>query len=638
MPLLEMSPNIQESDTMNRKRSHDEFTGDAIKMEETGDMKPSAKTTIQSLENCNSSTLSQPDDKATISESPSRTQVRSSTPTTKSSHPEAASGSPDTKPSPALPNSSTPSKASSNPPAKRKRLTGAEKEARTKELEEAKSAKAAEKARIEEEKAARAKERAAEKAKAEEEKAAKAKERAAEKAKADEEKAMKAKEREEKKRKKEEEQKRIQEEKEKKARSQPTLANFFGGMPKTQKTADTPSVKDEPSKGLDPAKAAPKETKTQYEKMFKPFFVKENTRMASIGPEMDEETRGVKSRILDECISGKRADEVKEFDAMSLFALPNKPLKRGKLHHPVKHIMEQVYKEIERSDASDPDQALKFMAQAREKLKKIPMKIIAFSQDVRPPYYGTATFKPFALGKENMSQLARQPTKRRLPLDYEYDSEAEWQEEEEGEDLDMEDDEEELDDEDDMEEFLDDSEDAGLSRRVFANTMEPENSGICFESTESSTKNQNLHEYRMEFMHEGLEQTWGIDPFSTQYWEPELKTKTVKSVKTAKADSEPATKMAPPPTPINAFAALTGGPATTDAPKMVKAEILDDVKQAILDNAALSKVGIIDFIFHQFRDSVSRMEVKNTLEYVAEKKGTGRQKSWALKPGHEIVS
>jgi chromatin assembly factor 1 subunit A len=223
--------------------------------------------------------------------------------------------------------------------------------------------------------------------------------------------------------------------------------------------------------------------------------------MAPIGPQMDDETREVKSRILDECISGKRVDEVKSFNAMALFAFPVKPSKRGKLYHPVKHIMEQVYKETERSGTTDPDQARKIMGQAREKLSKIPMKVIAFSRDVRPPYYGTVTFKSFALGKDNMSELARSPMRRRLPLDYDYDSEAEWQEEEEGEDLDMDDDEEELDDEDDMEEFLDDSEDAGLSRRIFANTLEPDSTGICFETDEQSTHNQIVYEHRMEFMH-----------------------------------------------------------------------------------------------------------------------------------------
>ena len=94
--------------------------------------------------------------------------------------------------------------------------------------------------------------------------------------------------------------------------------------------------------------------------------------------------------------------------------------------------------------------------------------------------------------------------------------------------------------------------------------------------------------------------------------------------------------MAPPPAPSNAFAALTGG-AAPRPDKMVKDEILDQVKQAILDHKELSKVGIVDIIFHQFRDNVSRAEVKNTLEHVAEKKGPGRTKEWVLKPGPKQI-
>jgi chromatin assembly factor 1 subunit A len=134
---------------------------------------------------------------------------------------------------------------------------------------------------------------------------------------------------------------------------------------------------------------------------------------------------------------------------------------------------------------------------------------------------------------------------------------------------------------------------------------------------------------------EGLERNVGIDPFSTRYWEPDVKSQPVKAAATA---SESTTKMPPPPAPANAFAALGSGAANaTASAKLVKAELLNDFKQAILDNRALSKVGIIDFIFHQFRNNVSRAEVKNTLEHVAEKKGTGRTKEWDLKPGHEIV-
>ena len=96
--------------------------------------------------------------------------------------------------------------------------------------------------------------------------------------------------------------------------------------------------------------------------------------------------------------------------------------------------------------------------------------------------------------------------------------------------------------------------------------------------------------------------------------------------------------MPPPPAPANALAALSNPAApATDAVKLVKDEILDDLKRAILDNKRLSKAGIVDVLYQQFRDRSSRLEVKNTIEFVAEKKkGTGRGKEWELRPGHEL--
>lgn len=89
--------------------------------------------------------------------------------------------------------------------------------------------------------------------------------------------------------------------------------------------------------------------------------------------------------------------------------------------------------------------------------------------------------------------------------------------------------------------------------------------------------------------------------------------------------------MAPPPVP-NA--------SVTPAVKICKAEILNDVKRAILVNKGLSKVGMVDFVFQQFRTETSRTEVKNTIELVAERKkcAASKGKEWDLKPGHEIAS
>ncbi|KAF5025965.1 hypothetical protein F66182_1933 [Fusarium sp. NRRL 66182] len=623
MPLFELSPNIQESEATSRKRSHDDFANESTGVEVSADAKrPSSPSSQPNAERSLSSTVLT----SAAPASPTSSVLSdpgSTTPPLKSPSPPPPPQTPAKKETTQTSASSASKSTTTTLTVKRKKLTPAEKAEKDKEAARLKEEKEKEAARLREEREEKAAIRAVEKAKVEAEKVARAKER-------DEKRRQK----EEDKKRKDEEKKRKEEEEEKKARQQRTLGSFFK-VPNTPKKAvgSTQSKDGTPGKAS-PIKAVSQNSKSEYEKLFKPFFVREHTRVAHNGPEMDSETREVKSKILDECINGQRAEELdaSRFDPVRLFSLPGRPPQRGRLHHPVRHIMEQVYRDTERAGNAVPDHADKIMRETRQKLSKVPMKVISFSQDVRPPYYGTMTFKPFILGKLNMSQLARKPTGRRLPLDYDYDSEAEWQEEE-GEDIDVDDDEEELDDEDDMEEFLDDSEDAGLSRRVFANTLEPDSTGICFENG-NLVVNQVIHEHRMEFMHDGLEQTWGIDPFSTQYWEPETKTKITKTTQTADTGA----KMPPPPTPSNAFAALTGSSGSGDAPKLVKSELLDDLKRAILDNKALSKVGIIDFIYHQFRNDVSRTEVKNTVELVAEKTGKGRSKEWALKSGHEITS
>ncbi|KAK5993607.1 hypothetical protein PT974_07041 [Cladobotryum mycophilum] len=599
MPLLEVSPNIQESESAGRKRSHDEFSGDLVKIDEAHDAKSSVTASIEAS---GSSLLSSVSDNArdfSPEGSPALTDAGSSTP----SRPSPAPPTPTkTSPKTKSPTTQNPTSSTSNEPStmtlsvKRKRLTDAEKEARDKEQAE------------------RKKER--------EEKAAI---QAVKKAKQEEEKAARAKERDDKRKKKEEEQYRLQEEKERKLRAQQTLRDFF------KRTEGQIVAKDKSSVDADSA-AAPKQDSSAYTNMFKPFFVKEHTKLAP--RQMSEKTQETKAKALDGYMANQK-DKCPGFEPTKLFA-PSKLYRRGRLYQPVKHIMEKAYRETQNSGTAGGVDANKIYGEVRTQLTKVPMKVISFSQDVRPPYYGTLTYKTFALGKGNMHRLARRSMSRRLPLDYDYDSEAEWQDEE-GEDIDVDDDDEELDDEDDMDGFLDDSEDVGISRRVFGNTMEPESTGICFEDHNRLAPNPKSHEHKMEFMLESLEEQCGIDPFSTKYWQSEPKPVKTKQTKAAKS-SEVETKMAPPPAPANAFAAIQGATGSGGGQaKLVKADLMNDFKQAILDNKVLSKVGIIDIIFHQFRDSVSRVEVKNTLEFVAEKKGAGRSKEWELKPGHEIV-
>ena len=390
------------------------------------------------------------------------------------------------QPSAATSNSQTPGAGQ-----KPKRLTPAEKEAREKE--------AAEKKKMREEKA---QSRAAEKAKQDEEKAMRIKERDEKRKKKEEEDRLKAQQRDEKKRKKEEEQHRVQEEQERKKRSQQRINKFFQAPATPKKGSNHIPIKNEsPMKGG--ALLASEQLKeTEYSRRFKPFYVRDDTTVAVPATRLDDETREAKSSILDEYITGQRKHELAsdKLDAVELLALPCKPPRRGRLHHPVRHIMETVYAQTQKSSNLDSQEAHKILAEAKAKLEKVPMKVIAFSRDVRPPYCGTLTFKTFALGTGNMRQLARRSTSKRLPLDYDYDSEAEWQEEE-GEDVDMDDDEEEVEDEDDMDGFLDDSEDLGPARRIFANAIEPDSTGICFEDSNRRGPDRTAYGCAMEFMH-----------------------------------------------------------------------------------------------------------------------------------------
>lgn len=368
-------------------------------------------------------------------------------------------------------------------PQKKKRLTAAEKEARDKEAAEKKKEK-------EEKAAAKAAEKAAKVAKAEEEKAARVKEREEkQKKKAEEERV------------KEQKKRQAQEAKEKEARKQPKLNSFFGAPRTPSKPSNTESA---PSRTASPNKSdlaadTTKPADAEYRKRFKPFFVKEHTRLANSSWCMDEDTRETKSRILDEFISGDRTLDSSSlpFDPIEVFALPRKPPKRGRVHPPVRTVMESIYRETEAKNASTSQSAITL---ARQQLSRMVTKVISFSQDVRPAYCGTTTAKQHAVGLEQMRKAARNTNAKRLPLDYDYDSEAEWQEDEDGEDVDMEDDDEDVEDEDDMDGFLDDSEDVGPARRLLVNTLEPECSGICFEDHNKNGPNPAVYEHRMEFI------------------------------------------------------------------------------------------------------------------------------------------
>ncbi|KAI8249398.1 hypothetical protein K4K58_010746 [Colletotrichum sp. SAR11_239] len=641
MPLFDMSPNLQRKNEMENglKRSHDEYSGDEVAIDDRGldaGVKQQATEGVVQPSKAMSPSIEITRDTPPPQSSPdSLTTAGTTTPARDSPSPNPTP----TKASPlkqtqtagaarsSQPPASTAASSTAQPPAKRKRRTAAELEAeakekaqKKKEREEEKEAKQVEKAKLDAAKQV-------EKAKLDAEKQLKR----AEKAKEEAEKQAK---RDEKRRKKEEEDRKVKEEKEKKERAQPKLMSFF-----TPKKAPVTPKKESPAAAVkteSPAKAsaaeltpvsAKKEEKSEYEKRFKPFFVHETVRMAKNPFEMDEEAHAAKSQILDEYIDGKRTmDESSKFNPVEIFQLPCRPAPRGRIYPPVRYTMEKMQKLTQTAEGASEEDRKAITKETADALRKIPVKTLRFWQDVRPPYKGTVTLRPYQTGKDGMRRLARNPTLRGLvPVNYDHDSEAEW--ESEGEDVDIDDDDEEdLDgDGEDMDEFLDDSEDSGPARFVSANGLEPVSTGVCWEDRKRMGPNRTMYEHRMEFILESLDSHHSIDPFSTKYWEPEPKQKAPKA----------AAKTADTSAPANAFQAIGAKNTPQTLPKKIlENNVLQELKKVIQANPKIAKGGLIDLSYVALAHAkVSRNDIKEAITTIAERSGgQGRAGSWVVKP------
>jgi chromatin assembly factor 1 subunit A len=229
---------------------------------------------------------------------------------------------------------------------------------------------------------------------------------------------------------------------------------------------------------------------------------------------------------------------------------------------------------------------------ARDILRQIPMKTLKFGEDVRPPYQGTFSR---SVPEVSARKLARNPYYRGLPeVNYDYDSEAEWEEPEEGEDLDSEEDEEGSDDgDDDMDGFLDDEDDALLAgrRRLIVGDLEPVSSGLCWAA---DGVDPDMKAYQAETISDTVK--FPIDPFSTAYWE-----------KPKPAEPAPTqTRIAPPSmntldvfrvnTPSGAPAVGPAKPPATGKPKRpFPPEQLGQFRQ-VVESSDLSKIGTVEIL------------------------------------------
>ncbi|KAI9712362.1 MAG: chromatin assembly factor-I (CAF-I) p90 subunit [Bogoriella megaspora] len=413
------------------------------------------------------------------------------------------------------------------PPTKRRKLTPQEKEQKQTEKEQKRL-----------EKEAKDKERAEQKAKREEEKRIK-----------DEERRAKNEEKEAKTREKDLEKQRKEEERLKKERSQLRLSSFFS-KPKTSPNKDVASLslaKNSPrqiveclgSPGLEGGaksqlESPQKQVLSDYHRTFLPFQLPQFTTMAPMLPDVQDpaKRKEVVSR-LGELLKDTQENDV-DMEPLSLkevFVFDNsRPAgTRDSTDMPFSSVREKIAKlqgtisnpidlDIRRTVAPDYNPT--------DLLQDISMKHIQFHEDVRPPYCGTWSK---ITNRHVLLRTARNPLHRvRDDTDYDYDSEAEWEEAEDGdEDLaSEEDDADSVDGPESMDGFLDDENDeaAKAKRKLITGNQEPISTGLCWEDEHGKLTREGkdehsaaLSEYRMGFL---IDTPGTIDPFSTTYWVP----------------------------------------------------------------------------------------------------------------------
>ena len=257
-------------------------------------------------------------------------------------------------------------------------------------------------------------------------------------------------------------------------------------------------------------------------------------------------------------------------------------------------------------------------------LSQIPVKMLKFAEDVRPPYIGTYTR---TLAPRVSSKLRRRPHTRGLPeINYDYDSEAEWEDPGEGEDLDSEG-EEEIEEEDDeeMSGFVDDgdSEEFSRKRKPVLGELEPTCTGLCWQDS-SGRVDAPMDLLRYAFMTIDEHHQAPIDPYSTQYWQMTPSKPDKHSTCHSDVSERSAGAMHPPsriplsnispsnarklPTPgadlskenqplgisVNTFKASL----SKSQKKQVSADVLEDFKNAV-SGSDLTKAGLVEVLKKQ---------------------------------------
>ncbi|KAJ5223762.1 hypothetical protein N7468_008304 [Penicillium chermesinum] len=516
------------------------------------------------------------------------------------------------------------------PASKRQKVSPASKDVKQQEKEAKERQRLEEKAKKDEEKRLRADEKKKRDAEREEEKRVKEEEKKKRDAEREEEKRLKEEEkkrreaeREERRRAKEEEKaakeaakedekRRKEEEKQKKERAQPKLNSFFAKPPPPTSPAKSANSPSKPQPNVDPVPTPVKSSESDYSKEFPEFFVQSHTTVAPPHRfQRDELALKHVRQTLDASLDpSAKPFKHTPFRPSEVFNLIPYRRRQGRQGYSAREIMRTMQEQNEQEHTgAQADRQTKKSPQ--KMLLEVQMKSLKFCEDVRPPYQGTYTR---AVPPAEAKKMSRNPYHKGLPeTNYEYDSEAEWEEPEEGEDLDSEEEEEGSEDGDEeMDDFLDDEDDAlaGGKRRQIVGDLEPVCSGIRWAA---DGVDEDMKVYQIETISETVR--FPIDPWSTSYWE------------TPKPSADPAQAKAavfqkPAAGPLDKFRSTSG-----DAPPLGLAEF----KQAV-EGSDLTKIGLMEHLKKRF-PKIPKDTLKVTLEQVAKRVGEKQtEKRWVCNP------
>ncbi len=394
-----------------------------------------------------------------------------------------------------------------------------------------------------------------------------------------------------------------------------------------------------------PHKSLQKNPQTDYERFFLPFSLPPKAVLAPHNAFMvDPEKLAAARRHIDKLIARQYVDKEPVTLECIQSILPQR-VQQGLQTATVAEIVELVNTSADRpidltsKGSNKPQQPLELLAQ-------VPMKYLCFPEDVRPPYYGTYTKRH---NPSDERKLARNPVWRGLSdLNYDYDSEAEWEEPEEGEDLDSDGDEElDEDGDEDLDGFLDDDDDPQVKRRLLSGDQEPVSTGLCWEDSQGVSRlndgsgaiSTEFRQFRMGFLLEPQPQS--IHPFSTSYWKPDPVSAPT-TILTTK-DSASTGLMNPPRLPLSAHAintllntlnttqtASSGAAAKAVKPKrMIPADQLGAFKVEV-EGQDLTKIALVEALKKKF-PKVPKDAITNTLTAVAKRVGPSeKEKRWML--------